>query len=356
MADYKAIKGFTIQEVDGDPTSIEGQVWYNAITGKLKGAGLAAGTWATGTVVNTGRANGIMSGGTYTAAIISGGNLLPPVYLSALTEEWDGSSWTESGDLNQRRDHLTGMGTTTAALAIGGHYFTPFPYTPGQPHTGYPAATLSETYDGSSWTETGDLPAARAYGGACGITTAGLYIGGLALPPISPRDRAETFEYDGTSWTDASADTGSSYYDHGATGTATAAIWAGGVNYTPPITSRADSQTYDGSSWTDAPDINTARKFYNHISGIQTDAIFFGGHSPSTPGFTKQTEVFDGTSWTETTDLNTNHGGGGGAKNHGSSANALAISGTAVPGGVTETTAVEEWTGPAAAVRTFTSS
>ena len=76
MANYKAIKGFTIQEVDTDPTLIEGQVWYNATTKKLKAAGLAAGTWATGTAVNSGRASGIMSGGTYTAAIIAGGNLL----------------------------------------------------------------------------------------------------------------------------------------------------------------------------------------------------------------------------------------------------------------------------------------
>ena len=120
MADYKAIKGFTIQEVDTDPTLIQGQVWYNAITGKLKAAALGAGTWASGTAVNTARFNGLMSGGTYTAAIIAGGGTSPTA-LSRLHEQWDGSSWGEAGDLVAGRDHFTGFGITTAAMAVGGH-------------------------------------------------------------------------------------------------------------------------------------------------------------------------------------------------------------------------------------------
>ena len=38
-----------------------------------------------------------------------------------LTEKWNGSSWTESGDLNQSRRQLAGAGTDNeAALAFGG--------------------------------------------------------------------------------------------------------------------------------------------------------------------------------------------------------------------------------------------
>ena len=40
MADYKAIKGWTIQTVSSDPSNlIAGQVWYNSTLGKIKAAG-----------------------------------------------------------------------------------------------------------------------------------------------------------------------------------------------------------------------------------------------------------------------------------------------------------------------------
>ena len=350
MANYKAIKGFTIQEVDTDPTLIEGQVWYNTATKKLKAAGLAAGTWASGTAVNTARFNGLMSGGTYTAAIIAGGGTSPTA-LSSLTETWDGSSWTETGDLDTARDHMTGFGTTTAAIAAGGHVVsTAGGGAPGIPGSVAPAQTLSETWDGSSWTETGDLPTALSYGIGAGTATAGLYIAGYARPPVSPQTRAETYEYDGSSWTDASADVGTARYDHAATGTQTASIMGGGLG-APPSPRLATTQTYDGSSWTDAPDINTARGFYGHgNSGIQTDAMFFGG--ATAPARSALTELFDGTSWSEDGDLNTAISGGGSSQAHGSTANSLSISGSTGSG----TTAVEAWTGPSTAARTFTSS
>ena len=42
--------------------------------------------------------------------------------LRALCEKWDGSSWTEVGDLNTARAYQQGgCGTNTAALCIGGN-------------------------------------------------------------------------------------------------------------------------------------------------------------------------------------------------------------------------------------------
>ena len=351
MANYKAIKGFTIQTVSSDPTLIQGQVWYNSDSRKLKAAALGAGTWASGTAVNTARKDGLMSGGTYTAALFAGGNTAP-TNLSRLTETWDGSSWTEVGDLVAGRDHMTGMGTTTAALAAGGHVLSSAAVSPppGVPGSEAPAQTLSETWDGSSWTETGDLPTARSYGVGAGTATAGLYIAGYARPPVSPQTRGETYEYDGSSWTDASADVGTIRYDHAATGTQTASIMGGGSG-APPSPRLATTQTYDGSSWTDAPSINTARAFYGGgNSGIQTDAMFFGGHTGT--AYSATTELYDGTSWSEDGDLTTARAGGGGSQSHGSTANSLIISGNTG----SATTAVEEWTGPSTAARTFTSS
>jgi len=47
MANYKNIKGFSIQYLDSDPPNpIEGQIWFNSTSGTFKGAeagGVAAG-------------------------------------------------------------------------------------------------------------------------------------------------------------------------------------------------------------------------------------------------------------------------------------------------------------------------
>jgi hypothetical protein len=40
--------------------------------------------------------------------------------LQATTEAWDGTSWTEVGDLTTAREALGGLGTSTLALAFAG--------------------------------------------------------------------------------------------------------------------------------------------------------------------------------------------------------------------------------------------
>jgi hypothetical protein len=55
--------------------------------------------------------------GTNTAALGFGGTV--GVYQS-LTELWNGSSWTEVNDLNSPKAYMAGAGTSTDALAFGG--------------------------------------------------------------------------------------------------------------------------------------------------------------------------------------------------------------------------------------------
>ena len=55
--------------------------------------------------------------GTYTAALAFGGTTGD---LTAVTETWNGTNWTEVADLNTARRYLGGVGTNTAALAFGG--------------------------------------------------------------------------------------------------------------------------------------------------------------------------------------------------------------------------------------------
>ena len=97
-------------------------------------------SWTETTDVNTAR-QGLGGSGTTTAALAFGGN--GPVVV---TESWDGSSWTEVSDLNTApAASATGTGTQTAAIRMGG----------------YPVSSATETWDGSSWTEVSELNNAR---------------------------------------------------------------------------------------------------------------------------------------------------------------------------------------------------
>ena len=61
--------------------------------------------------------------GTSTAALGFGGNspAIPPSPVgTALTESYNGSNWTEVNDLNTARRHMSGFGTYTSAIANGG--------------------------------------------------------------------------------------------------------------------------------------------------------------------------------------------------------------------------------------------
>ena len=125
MATYKGIRGVTIPTVAGDPSNIAlGDIWYNNVAKAIKVGQTTAAAWATGTSMTTARGE-TCGCGLQTAALIIGGdggashpNPTPAV---GETEIYDGSSWTESGDLNKDRDNPAGnMGITTAAIVAGG--------------------------------------------------------------------------------------------------------------------------------------------------------------------------------------------------------------------------------------------
>ena len=84
-----------------------------------------------------------------TAGLIFGGTPGP----TANTESWDGSSWTEVANLNTARNTLAGAGTQTAALAFGGY-------------TGTARTVNTELWNGSAWTEVNNLNTARSSSGS----------------------------------------------------------------------------------------------------------------------------------------------------------------------------------------------
>ena len=105
MADYKDIKGGTIQNFAGDPPApIAGQVWYDsaAIAFQYMSSN-PAGSWATGNSLNTARlaftGTGIQTAALAVAGYTGTANL-------ALVESYNGSTWTEVGDLNSRNFYI----------------------------------------------------------------------------------------------------------------------------------------------------------------------------------------------------------------------------------------------------------
>jgi hypothetical protein len=102
MAEYINIKGQNIEVVASDPANPTlGQIWYNSTSNTLKGEALGVASWATGNNMNTSRY--LLAGaGTQTAALSFGGEV-PPV--TSATEEYDGTSWTNSNPLNTARKY-----------------------------------------------------------------------------------------------------------------------------------------------------------------------------------------------------------------------------------------------------------
>ena len=168
------------------------------------------------------------AGAGYTSCLVFGGSS-PPVVAN--TDYWNGSSWTELASLNTARATIGGAGSSyDAALAYG-----------GEPGSG----VLVESFNGTAWTEVGDM--------------------------VSDTD----VQSSGGTQTDAFA------YGPGA------------VNMT---------QHWDGTSWKTAP--NLARSAIGRSGTANTPAttnMIFGGYHPPGTTYSGATEEFTAESSTTAT-------------------------------------------------------
>jgi len=239
-------------------------------------ATITAAAFSSGGNLNSARwASG--SAGTQTAGIVFAGRNPPIGQDLALSEEYNGTSWSEGPDLGQaRRVNGRGTGTQTAALAHGGHY--------SSPSTRYKVA---EEYDGSSWTNGGTSSNFHDGTMQIGTQTAAASCGGYDGSPMN-----ETEEYNGTSFSSANAMTYSAYMGAGSGPQTAAVVFAGGF---PAVN---NSNEYDGTNWTAGN--TTLRTNYgiggNGGIGSQTAAIGAGGYTPG-PVYFSSAETYDGTSF-----------------------------------------------------------
>jgi hypothetical protein len=184
MTEYSGIRGTRVKYLSSDPTlntSTEGQVWYNSTEGTLKSLVQIKATSAGGTLATA--RSGISGGGAspQTAGIVFGGQINPATTNTAATEEYNGFSWANGGNMNLARGYGCGFGTQTAAVGAGGYV-----------HGGGDKSEVEE-YNGSTWSEVTDLPGNQRSEGTAGTQTAGLVFGGDPAPI-----RTQSLEYDGT--------------------------------------------------------------------------------------------------------------------------------------------------------------
>jgi len=323
MAEYRGIKGFTIQSIAGDPSNpVEGQVWYNTTTTVLKGYKLTPGTgaWASGGTVNQtrGRPGGA---GIQTAGLITGGSTGAPWVFYTNTETYNGTAWTEVNDLNTGRGLKNGAGTQTAALIAGGFSYDLSPN----------FSALTEKYDGTSWTEAGDLTTPRGMNGGNGTQTAALNSGGEG----TPGSLNVSEEWDGTSWSEGNnLNTGRG--QTAGSGTQTDGLVISGV--APPAINAVES--YNGTCYSAVANIGTGRYCGGTTSGAASSGSLFFAGRPPTSG-TALTESWDGSTWTEVADQATATNQPG---SFGTTILAVRAAGNTSPSATTATS--EEWTVP----------
>ena len=291
----------------------------------------AVGAWATSPSTNVAKYS-MGSAGNNTSGMTFGGQT-PGTNYRTLTETWDGSSWTEVADLNTARDLMGGSGASnTACLGWCGRESNPT------------ASAKTESWNGSAWTEVADLNAAKeAVASTTGAPyTAALSFGGAQIP--LPQTSLATCEsWNGSSWTEvADLNAGRSYI--GGFGVQTSALAYGGYDGTAY---RQYTESWNGSSWTEVNDFNSPATGAMGNSGVSNSSgIKFGGAPP----YLATTEDWNGASWQETSDLPTGLAYGGSI---GVATNGFAVAGQQGPSGTVSSTSFE-FTSPSSTIKVLT--
>jgi len=231
-------------------------------------------TWTEVGDLNTPRSQ-LFAGGTATATIAGGGDIAPGGYQNA-TELWNGTSWTTDPATQNTAGNYRGYGgTSTDGIAFGGS-------APGANFT-----TDAETWNGTAWTETGNLNTGRNQLSGCGASsTSAIAMAGAESnpsPPPGSKTSALTETWNGTSWTEV-GNVNSSKWARSAFGIATAAIVAGGY----PIT--AASESWNGTSWTNTPSMGATSYAMSQNTGTQALGLVSGGLETPSGEFVTNTE------------------------------------------------------------------
>ena len=317
--------------------------------------------WSETTELNTSRTH-LASVGTTTATLTFGGENPGGSARLANTESWNGSAWTEVNDLATGTYMNTGSGTNTSALSFlgdpgpgsGTNTSEEWSFPPSSSSvlnvgdmwfnsdssslkgfgvsvptgtfssggannsvhldaaaggssqssfllvSGYPNLVIVESYDGTTWTETGDVNTTRQLAGCSAKAPAPtmLFFGG------NPPATTKTELFNGTSWTEVNDLNTTRDYSGGGAGGSSSALCVGG--YGSPAAYLSKNESWDGTSWTEVGDLNSAR-YGGATGGTQSSARCVAGAPPS--GVGDKNEGWDGTTWSEQTENSDNSAG-----------------------------------------------
>tara|TARA_R110002126_G_C10359451_1_gene492423 strand:- start:24 stop:1022 length:999 start_codon:yes stop_codon:yes gene_type:complete len=281
MAGYNTIKGLRVKYLSEDPSNPEdGQVWYNSGTGNLRVQGISqAAAWASA-AGPTRNNNAMSSGGTPTAAILSGENGANPPN-SAEAEEWDGSGWTNLTNIPASYGYNVGTGLVNDFSSMGGGYG--------------PTPKVANVYDwnGSGWTSGTAMPTAVIEMGVCGPGQQALVAGGYTSTNI-----ATSYERSGGSWTSNPSMNVARYVPQLIGSNKDSALAAGGVTYpSGPPSARDSVEGWNGTAWTTKTVMPSVRAYAGSAGSSVTDAFVFGGDTTGSPATTGTSIKWDGSSW-----------------------------------------------------------
>ena len=187
------------------------------------------------------------------------------------TWEYDGSSWTAGGAASPgspQRVYTSGDGPQTGAIMAGG-------WAPNK-------MTTTEEYNGTAWTAGGALTQGTWRNSVVGTSSAALGMGGYSGPAGDYIYSPFVGTYDGSSWTTSySMLYGGTAGAGMCGGSPTAGILSACYSSSPPVYPRTNSQTWDGSSFATGASMSTARQSGTG-AGDSTGALAVGGYAPST--------------------------------------------------------------------------
>jgi len=233
--------------------------------------------WASGPSINTARRGGNAGAvGSSTAGLIWCG-VIGPGSLTNATEEYNGSSWSNSNNYPISTQNVGGAGTQAAGIGFGGSL--------------PPQTTTANDYNGTSWTGITAMPTATWIPSGTGTAAAALSSGGTNPSGAST---TTTLEWDDSAWTaGGSLSTGRRYF--AGFGSQSDSLAPGGT--TAPGAISAVTEKYNGSTWSSGNAMVTTIRA--HAASAQSSTSAGLNMCGTTDDSTSSAATFeyDGTSW-----------------------------------------------------------
>jgi hypothetical protein len=281
MTTFKEIRGTDILALSSDPSNPELGQIWYNSSSGTLKGYKQVNAFSAGGNMNTLGYSAPAQNGTQTSALAASRS-----YTTA-SESYNGTSWTNTSPTNSSREGAGGSGTQTAALLFAGV----------GPSPGYNAVPATESWNGSSWTT---LPAtlnsqhAGPVGG-CGTQTATITAGGGTNPALVGNVTAASESWNGSAWTTTNS-LNVKRYSARMFGIQTAAILSLGNGTDAPPAAANATESWNGTSWTNVANFPSSYVNSYGSAGTQTAGINMG---PSIA------TLWNGSSWTSSSSLGT---------------------------------------------------